>query len=94
MTTSTYAYESGIQIDQCSSHGIWLDAGELDRVEAWYEGNERLVAQEIGPWRDKLRQIERDQEEAFDAGESEVVGPISRVLGTVARIFRVAVPGM
>lgn len=29
---------SGIAIDECMSHGVWLDDGELERVEAYAEG--------------------------------------------------------
>lgn len=34
---------SGIVIDKCRSHGIWLDGGELGRALKWYKaGGERL----------------------------------------------------
>jgi hypothetical protein len=32
---------SGIPIDECSEHGAWLDAGELERIEAYAEGVRR-----------------------------------------------------
>lgn len=38
MKKSPYGYESAIVIDECHEHGIWLDAGELERVEAYAEG--------------------------------------------------------
>jgi Zn-finger nucleic acid-binding protein len=93
MSTYTYAYESGVQIDQCSAHGIWLDAGELDRIEAWVEGNERLASGEMAEWRIKLEQIEQDQEAMYDAEERKVVGPISGFLDDVAGKFGIQVPG-
>lgn len=38
---------SGVAIDECSEHGAWLDAGELERIEAWAEGIRREAA--LGP---------------------------------------------
>lgn len=29
---------SGVAIDECLFHGIWLDTGELERIEAYAEG--------------------------------------------------------
>ena len=28
-----YAYSSGIIIDKCSEHGVWLDKGELENIQ-------------------------------------------------------------
>lgn len=32
-----HQHSSGVWIDTCSSHGAWLDAGELEQLEAWTE---------------------------------------------------------
>jgi Zn-finger nucleic acid-binding protein len=93
MVAMTYAYESGVLIDQCSAHGIWLDGNELDRIEAWYEGTDRLADSEAGAWRGKLDQIAVDQEAMFDAEEMKVIGPISRLLNRVAGATGIEVPG-
>lgn len=37
MKLTEYA-NSGIPIDECNEHGVWLDAGELERIEAYAEG--------------------------------------------------------
>jgi Zn-finger nucleic acid-binding protein len=34
---------SGIPVDECA-HGTWLDAGELERIEAYAEGMRRVTA--------------------------------------------------
>lgn len=65
MTKSVFAYESGVPIDVCDEHGIWLDAGELDQVEAWYEANEAQLASDRATWGGqdgKLEQIEQQHE--------------------------------
>lgn len=33
MNSVEYAFSSGVVIDACSTHGIWLDAGELETLE-------------------------------------------------------------
>lgn len=30
-----YAFTSGVVIDSCRIHGIWLDGGELEQLEEW-----------------------------------------------------------
>ena len=37
MERSVFDDSSGIGIDQCAAHGVWLDPGELERAEAWRE---------------------------------------------------------
>lgn len=32
-----HQHSSGVWIDACSAHGAWLDAGELEQLEAWTE---------------------------------------------------------
>lgn len=36
-----YQYDSGVWVDGCTDHGIWLDDGELERLEALVEGVRR-----------------------------------------------------
>ena len=45
MQQMIYAEYSNVVIDSCALHGVWLDAGELERIEAYAEGfREREVA--------------------------------------------------
>ncbi len=32
MNRKNFAHISGIIIDECGSHGVWLDAGELEKI--------------------------------------------------------------
>ncbi|MCW2923960.1 MAG: hypothetical protein JWM98_1364 [Thermoleophilia bacterium] len=34
---------SGVPMDECGEHGTWLDAGELERIEAFAEGMRRGI---------------------------------------------------
>lgn len=47
MERLVHALDSGVWIDRCVSHGIWLDRGELERLEAFTEAASRgLVDQQ------------------------------------------------
>ena len=36
MSVVNYKKESGVLIDICEEHGIWLDGGELQQIVEWY----------------------------------------------------------
>lgn len=44
MNRINYGQLSGVVIDQCRHHGIFLDAGELRRIVAWVKSGGRLAA--------------------------------------------------
>ena len=44
MRLTEYA-ASGIPIDECHAHGVWLDAGELEQIEAYAESVRRDLHQ-------------------------------------------------
>lgn len=50
MRRYVYAYSSGVLVDGCDLHGLWLDRGELERIEAWSEASRRdLTKQSSDP---------------------------------------------
>ena len=69
-----YDETSGIMIDTCGEHGVWLDAGEIERIEAWIEANR----EELAPVRARLEaELARNQGEvdaAYAAGRGK--GPL------------------
>jgi len=80
MAKRVYAYESGVTTDVCDEHGIWLDEGELERIEAWYEAQERHLVADRAEWggqTGRLEQIEEDFErKAVDDEARMHWGPI------------------
>lgn len=44
MNRVNYGQSSGVVIDQCRDHGIFLDAGELRRIVTWIKSGGRLAA--------------------------------------------------
>ena len=47
MARYTYAFSSAVIVDGCPDHGIWLDAGEIERIEAWAEAERRGMIQGV-----------------------------------------------
>ena len=46
MNRSNFAHSSGVVIDVCKHHGVWLDRGELQRVIAFVESGGLALARE------------------------------------------------
>lgn len=66
MNRINWGTRSGVIVDRCRAHGIWLDGGELRRILAWAKAggaihHERvqveLERQELRQERERLRQI-------------------------------------
>ena len=43
MHRSNYASRSGVIVDKCRDHGIWLDSGELNRLMQWKKAGGELL---------------------------------------------------
>ena len=83
MNEYTYMYDSGIVLDQCTEHGVWFDAGELEKVQIVYEEGRRRLEQDIKRYKPilekteeefRLRVDEQGLEEDNVAGRSGVFG--------------------
>lgn len=59
MNRKNFGRISGVIIDECSSHGVWLDAGELERIRHFIAdgGLERAQDREIEETRTELRDL-------------------------------------
>lgn len=43
MNRVNFGYKSGVIVDKCSKHGIWLEAGELRHLFEWMKAGGRLL---------------------------------------------------
>ncbi len=56
-----YGDDSGIIVDKCAScNGIWLDRGELDKIEELIEGWHDELPDDLAQYGPKLRQVATD----------------------------------
>jgi len=46
MSRVNFGYRSGVVIDQCRQHGIWLDNGEITHLMEWKKAGGQLLAQQ------------------------------------------------
>ena len=88
MTKQVFAYESGVPIDVCQEHGIWLDAGEIDQIEAWYEAQQAQLATDRATWggqTGRLEQIEQQHERAISEDLGNIHwGPVGWLYGKIS----------
>jgi Zn-finger nucleic acid-binding protein len=55
MNRLIYGYRSGVIIDQCRSHGIWLDGGQISHLLEWKKaGGQILNQQQIAAKQEKV----------------------------------------
>lgn len=44
MNRVLYGYRSGVVVDSCGSHGIWLDGGQISHLMEWQRAGGRILA--------------------------------------------------
>jgi Zn-finger nucleic acid-binding protein len=55
MKVVNYAYDSGVIINVCQSHGIWLDPKELERIEAYRDHWKSEANKRRAEWSEHIR---------------------------------------
>lgn len=58
MNRVNFGVKSGVIIDRCKDHGVWLDGGELRRLFEWMKAGGKLLDQER---REQLKKEEAEQ---------------------------------
>lgn len=88
MGKRVFAYESGVPIDVCHEHGVWLDQGELERIEAWYESQERHKDADMREWggqTGRLEQVEEQHERELAQRHRDIHwGPVGWISGNLS----------
>ncbi len=59
MNRVNFGVRSGVIVDRCKAHGVWLDGGELRRLSEWMKAGGKLLDQER---QDELKRAEAEQE--------------------------------
>ncbi len=67
MNRQRFGARSGVVIDRCAQHGVWLDAGELGQILKWVKAGGRI--------HDERRQIEELRQEKLKA-KAEIRSPL------------------
>ena len=61
-----YQYSSGIIVNSCTSnHGIWLDSGELDKIQIYMEKWRAATKKDKNKYAAALAEVKAQHEERF-----------------------------
>jgi Zn-finger nucleic acid-binding protein len=61
MRLLNYSYDSGVIIDRCpSGHGVWVDAGELEKIQAYHEEWQREAPKHRDAWMKLVRDLKEN----------------------------------
>jgi len=78
-----FGAKSGVVVDRCKNHGVWLDGGELRHLFEWMKLGGKLLEQERQEQRRKEReQLEKEQRRKLKGydDESSAFGSFSEPL--------------
>ena len=70
MLRTEYDEWSGVVIDICPTHGVWMDHEELERAEAWIESSDEALQ----PERERLAAIQDEVRAELDGARDVGVG--------------------
>ena len=70
MHRQLHGQRSGVVVDRCRDHGLWLDAGELRQLLEWTRAGGQLLEQQrrLEQEREEARQQVREQTDGASAG--------------------------
>lgn len=66
MNRINFGYRSGVVLDQCKDHGVWLDNGELIHLMEWKKAGGQLLDEQV-----KTRRAEEKQRKARATADSK-----------------------
>lgn len=82
-----YGDDSGIIIDKCPKcDGIWLDRGELEKIQELVEGWDDELPDDLAKYGPKLRQIEAEEDRALQVHPSQVAF-INTLINGIMTVF-------
>jgi len=85
MSRHAFAYRSGVIIDQCNPHGIWLDSGEITHLLEWKRAGGQLLQNNKAQIETKTRgsapTIPRDFDYSAEPGELKVLDFLATLIG-------------
>jgi len=64
MNRVNFGRKSGVVVDRCREHGIWLDSGELKHLLEWKKAGGQLLDDKQAARRQQRREQQRRQQEA------------------------------
>ena len=69
MNRINFGSQSGVIVDKCKGHGVWLDGGELRRLMEWIKAGGKLHHQQKELEFQKMKQQKERSEISMDTGQ-------------------------
>ena len=81
--------EHGVEIDVCEEHGVWLDAGELDKIQMVVEGWEDALPDDLRKFGPRLRMVQEKEKDDDDSSQhpNKDESLISAAIGGIFNLF-------
>lgn len=74
MNRTNFGAKSGVIVDRCKEHGVWLDGGELRHLFEWMKAGGKLLHQERVEEEKKMKEREQDLERRKQSADMTVGG--------------------
>jgi Zn-finger nucleic acid-binding protein len=74
MNRVNFGAKSGVIVDRCKDHGVWLDAGELRHLFEWMKAGGKLLDQERREQQKKEEEREREKQGRQQAPYGNEIG--------------------
>lgn len=91
MNRINYGRRSGVMIDICSTHGIWLDGGELRQLMEWVKAGGQLLTDEYKFKAQKQKEKKRRTTELYSASHTQSMSAPASSGSVIADIADVAI---
>jgi len=95
MKRTVYGYRSGVVIDQCKQHGIWLDSGEITQLLEWKKAGGQMLHDKVS--QQKKQQVKHSPPpppqyqkdfSSYDARYNSGADLVESVIGLLGKLFR------
>ena len=74
MNSVQYAFSTTVIVDCCASHGLWLDAGELEAIEGWAAERFAPTSESAQAFRERADQRDIDAADPYANETDEKIG--------------------
>ncbi len=72
MQRVNFAHRSGVVVDQCRAHGVWLDSGELKRLLDWKKAGGQLLHERVRHQKEQEKERQERLHASRDSGSPAI----------------------
>jgi len=96
MKRTIYGHRSGVVIDQCKEHGIWLDSGEITQLLEWKKAGGQILHEKVAQRKEHQKRTNppppppKYQREfsTYEVPNDAGAELVESVLGLLGKLFR------